>query len=183
MPKHILLGLEIVGIWLPLLFHAVYGLFIIGRGKSNYLSEKYKWSQNRMYMLQRWSGIVIFFFLIYHISTTTGAKYAQGAETIYYDAMQAKLTANGYFFFFVYLVGILASAYHLSYGIWNFCIRWGITISEKAQERVQKFSLAFFVLVTLLGWAALTGFLLHKPSGSGHSVLNSSEALRYSVPM
>lgn len=164
LPKHILLGLEVTAIWLPLLFHAVYGLFIIGRATPNSSAEKYGFTENRMYTFQRWSGILIFFFLVYHIISTTGVKYTQGVEHILYDAWQTKLTSNGYSIFVVYLIGILASSYHLSFGIWNFAIRWGITISESAQLRVQKFSMGMFIAVTLLGWAALTGFLIHKPT-------------------
>ncbi|MBX3118493.1 MAG: hypothetical protein KF784_05470 [Fimbriimonadaceae bacterium] len=166
-PKHILLTLEITAIWLPLLFHAVYGMFIAGRAKSNYFSEKYKWSQNRMYMLQRASGIVAFLFLLYHIITTTVAKYVSGAHVIKYAAFQEKLTSYGYVFLIVYMIGVLACSYHLCYGIWNFCIRWGITVNEKAQITVQKLSGAMFIALTLLGWAALFGFLIHKPTSSG----------------
>ena len=57
------------------------------------------------------------------------------------------------------------ASYHLAYGIWNFCVRWGITISDKAQIRIQKFSLGAFFALTLLGWSALAGFLIHKPEG------------------
>jgi len=39
------------------------------------------------------------------------------------------------------------------------CIRWGITVNPKAQESVQKFSGVFFVVVTILAWSALFGFL------------------------
>jgi len=71
------------------------------------------------------------------------------------------------------MLGVLAASYHLGYGIWNFCIRWGITISERAQLRIQKFSLAFFIVITLLGWAALAGFLMNKP-GESVETMNSS---------
>lgn len=170
LPKHFLLTLEVVAIWIPLLFHAIYGLFIVGRAKSNYFSEKYGWSQNRMYLLQRWSGIFIFFFLTFHVFTTTAAAKARGVDLIHYDAWHHNLSANGYILFVFYLLGILACSYHLAYGVWNFCIRWGITITDEAQAKVQKFSGAMFVAVTLLGWAALGGFLIHgntAPSSSG----------------
>ncbi|MCC7230115.1 MAG: hypothetical protein IT203_06950 [Fimbriimonadaceae bacterium] len=164
LPKHLLLVLEIVAIWIPLLFHAVYGLFIVNRGQSNYFEGKYKWSQNRMYTIQRWSGLFLFLFLAFHIATTTVAKYIGGSATIIeYAAWQEKLTSYGYALFFVYLLGVLAASYHLSYGVWNFCIRWGITISDKAQLRIQKFSFGMFIAVTLLGWSVLVGFLIHKP--------------------
>lgn len=164
MPKHLLLTLEIVVIWIPLLFHAVYGLFIVNRAKANYIGTQYGWSENRMFTLQRWTGIFLFVFLAYHIATTTGAKYmANDAEVIKYAAMQQKLTANGYLLFVFYMMGVLTASYHLAYGIWNFCIRWGITISENAQIKVQKFSFVAFIAITALGWGALAGFLMHKP--------------------
>lgn len=163
-PKFALLAFEALGIWLPLLFHAVYGLFIVGRGQQNFVGTKFKWSQNRMYSLQRWSGIFIFFFLIYHVLSTTGLKYLKNDATlIEYAAWQDKLTANGYILLVIYMLGVLASTYHLAYGIWNFCIRWGITISDAAQMRIQKFALGFFVVLTLIGWGALAGFLIHDP--------------------
>src|SRR5579885_2364110 len=78
MPFHFLFLLELVAIWLPLAFHAVYGLFIVSRGQPNYFSSKYGWSQNRMYSFQRYSGIFLFFFLIIHVLMTTGTKYWYG---------------------------------------------------------------------------------------------------------
>lgn len=159
-PWYVLLMMEIFLIWLPLLFHAVYGLFIANRGKSNYFSEKYGWSQNRMYTFQRWTGIILFLFLTYHVASTTVLKYMSGKlDPISFQAWHTKLTSYGYIFLIIYLVGVMCASYHLAYGIWNFCIRWGITISERAQMKVQKFSAGMFVVVTLLGWAALFGFL------------------------
>ena len=165
LPKPFLLALEAGMIWLPLLFHAVYGIFIISRAENNYLTTKYKWSQNRMFLLQRWSGLVVFVFLIYHVVSTTGYKYVTGnAEAIKYDAWSAKL--HNPIWLLVYLVGILAASYHLGYGLWNFCIRWGITVAEAAQIRIQKISAVVFVALTLLGWGALVGFFLHEPLGT-----------------
>lgn len=162
-PSHILLVLEIGLLGIPILFHAIYGLFIVNRGEQNYFTTKYKWSQNRMYSLQRWSGILLFFLLIAHVFTTTVNAKINGHQVIEYAAWHAKLTSNGYIVLIIYMIGVLAASYHLAYGIWNFCIRWGITISEKAQNGVQKFSAAFFVVVTLLGWGALFGFVKGAP--------------------
>ena len=170
-PNYVLLVLEAVAIWIPLLFHSIYGIFITGRAKENFIGEKYRWSQNRMYTLQRVSGVFIFLFLIYHVITTTVTKYVtHDIHRIEYAAWQQKLTSYGYAIFVFYLLGVLASSYHLGYGIWNFCIRWGITISDRAQRQVQKLSLGIFLLLTALGWAALVGFLIHKPAASTTSV-------------
>ncbi len=159
-PNYILLLREATAIWIPLLFHSIYGLFITGRAQPNFIGTKYGWSQNRMYTLQRYSGVFIFLFLIYHVLTTTVAKYyTHDISVIQYAAWHTKLTSNGYVILVVYLLGVLASCYHLAYGIWNFCIRWGITISDRAQRQVQHLSLGIFVVLTALGWAALFGFL------------------------
>lgn len=162
MPKHFLLGLEVVAIWLPLLFHAVYGLFITSRMNENYTDSAYKYRENRYYLMQRISGILVFLFLVYHVTETTINAKINGAEVILYDAWAAKL--QNPIILIVYILGVLGASYHLCYGIWNFCIRWGITISRTAQERMAKFSFGAFVVITLMAWAALAGFLIHKPS-------------------
>jgi len=163
MPPYILLAMEICLIWLPLLFHSIYGIFITGRAQPNFIGTKYGWSQNRMYYLQRVSGIFIFFFLTYHvISTTINKYYHHDASVVEFAAWHDKLTSYGYALLIVYLLGVLASSYHLSYGLWNFCIRWGITVSDKAQQQIQKVSLACFLGLTAIGWVALAGFL-QKP--------------------
>ena len=163
-PKHVLLATEILVIWIPLLFHAVYGLFITGRAKNNFIGTKYGWSQNRMYLLQRVTGVVLFVFLIVHVCTTTVAKYLTGnSEMLRYAEWHEKLRSYDGIWLVFYLIGILCATYHLSYGLWNFCIRWGITISDKAQLRVQKLSLACFIVLTVLGWGALLGFLRSWP--------------------
>ncbi len=164
-PKHLILTLEIFGIWLPILFHAVYGVFINSRGLKNVTLPAYaKYRENRYYSLQRWSGIFIFFFLCFHVATTTGAKMLAGnTESIEYAAMAAKFTAQGYWMFILYALGILASTYHFSFGLWSFCIRWGLTVSEKSQGRMFQISKGVFVALLLMGWAALGGFLIHDP--------------------
>jgi succinate dehydrogenase / fumarate reductase cytochrome b subunit len=175
MPKHLLLGLEIFAIWLPLLFHSIYGLFISARAKQNFIGTKYGWNENRMFFLQRWTGIYLFFALIIHVSMTTIRKYVTGdAEVIKYAAWQEKLSSAYGLWMVFYIMLVLTASYHLAYGIWNFCIRWGITVSDRAQVRIQKFSLGAFVLLTLLGWGALAGFFLHKPEAKGAEAVQAS---------
>lgn len=167
-PWYILLAMEILLIWVPLFFHAIYGLFITNRSENNYFGH-YKWSQNRMYMLQRYSGIFLFLFLTFHVATTSGRKYISHDENlIMYAEWQRMLSQWGHLLLFVYILGVTAASYHLAYGIWNFCIRWGIAVGEQTQARVQRFSFWMFVVVTLLGWAALAGFFIHTPAGSAN---------------
>jgi succinate dehydrogenase / fumarate reductase cytochrome b subunit len=167
MPKYFLLTMEICAIWVPLLFHAIYGMFIVARAKPNYFGSVYGWSRNLMYTIQRWTGVFLFLFLMIHVGSTTGVKYYQGsAKVIEFDAWHDKLSSPPYLWLILYIVGIAVASFHLGTGIWNFCVRWGITVSDKAQSAVQKFSMAFFVVVTLIGWAALGGFLIHHNPSS-----------------
>jgi succinate dehydrogenase / fumarate reductase cytochrome b subunit len=159
-PEHLLWAIEVLVVWIPLAFHMVYGMFIVSRAENNYLSTRYKWSQNRMFWMQRASGLFLVVFLIFHFSTTTlQAKLHGNTEMVSYAGMRAQFVGFGYMLFVFYLLGVLAASYHLCYGIWSFCIRWGITESEEAQARVQRFSFGLFLAVTVLGWAALFGFL------------------------
>lgn len=167
MPKHLLYLLKFGVIWPALIFHAVYGIFIVSRASENYTNSAMKYRENRYYWLQRASGIAAFFFLAYHMATTSVLGQIQGAEVILYDTWAARLSGLGGLVGLFYVVGILACAYHFAYGIWNFSIRWGLAISERAQQNVGKLSMGLFVAISALGIAALIGFF--KP------VLQSNE--------
>lgn len=164
-PRHILLTMEVGLIWLPLFFHAIYGLMIVQRGLPNLSNENYRFRENKFYTFQRVSGMIAFAFLIYHVISTSILKMARGStEHIQYFGMQKTFTDHGYLIFIVYLIGILCATYHFSYGIWGFCIRWGITVNPASQRRLWKFSQGAFVVLLILGWSALAGFLIHKPA-------------------
>lgn len=188
-PPQVFLILKYGLIWIPLIFHAVYGIFIYSRGQGNYSKEAYKYRENRYYTLQRWSGIVAFLFLCYHMPMTSIRASVNGPEgTIYYDQWASMLSQGGYAVFAIYVIGVVASAYHFSYGIWNFCIRWGITISDQAQQRMGRFATGAFVLISLIGIMALVGFfnpVLQKDHGEPKMARitgQSSEALAVANP-
>lgn len=160
MPAHLILFLKFGVIWPCLLFHAVYGMFIIARGKQNYTEKAYRFRENRYYAFQRWSGIFAFVFLAYHMVSTSLNAQVNGSEVIMYGTWAERLAApNGtYLMLAFYILGVVASAYHFSYGLWNFGIRWGITISERAQNTMAKVAQGAFVVISVIGIAALLGF-------------------------
>jgi succinate dehydrogenase / fumarate reductase cytochrome b subunit len=170
LPKYVLLVMEVCFIWLPLAFHAVYGMFIVGRAEPNLVGTRYSWAQNRMYTFQRWSGIFLFFALILHFCTTTMVKYLHDdSEPVKFAAWHTKLASPPYLWLVFYVLLVFFASYHLGNGIWSFCIRWGITLSDRAQAAVQKVSLLAFVGLTLIGWAALAGFLIPHGGTSSDS--------------
>lgn len=168
MPKHLLYMLKFGVIWPALIFHAVYGIFIVSRANENYTNSAMKYRENRYYWLQRVSGIVAFFFLAYHMATTSVLGQIQGADVIMYDTWASRLSAFGGLVGLFYVIGILASAYHFAYGIWNFSIRWGLAISERAQQNIGKLSMGLFIVVSALGMLALVGFFKPVLQSEGH---------------
>ena len=60
-----LLFVEIFGIFLPLLFHSVYGIFISAEARPNVVN--YGYGRNWFYIFQRVTGIFLFFFILFHI--------------------------------------------------------------------------------------------------------------------
>ncbi len=59
--------LELFGIWLPILFHALYGFYIWYRGETNV--GEYPWTGNWMYTAQRWTGGIAFAYILWHTWT------------------------------------------------------------------------------------------------------------------
>ena len=186
MPQHILFGLKGV-IWGCLIFHAVYGLFIISRNGDNYSQTALKYRENAYYRWQRWSGIFAFFFLAYHMATTSVVGQIHGHEAIQYSTWADRLAAPAgtYLMLVFYILGVVASAYHFAYGMWNFAIRWGITINERAQMAMAKFSKGLFVVVSAIGILALVGFfkpVLAKEHASAINPSSNSNSVE-SVPI
>jgi len=56
---------EIGLIFIPLIYHAVYGLFITWEARPNNL--KYPYPRNWFYTIQRVTGVILFFFITFHV--------------------------------------------------------------------------------------------------------------------
>ena len=158
--------LELFGIWLPILFHALYGVYIWYRGESNV--GEYPWTGNWMYTAQRWTGGIAFAYILWHTWTMrfTGVDLHQypGAS---FGKVQTEVFQTPLFLF--YVVGLIAASWHFSYGIWLFCAKWGIVSGEKARKRFLVVCLAFFLVLTGAGLASLTSFRSHpqQPTDPG----------------
>ncbi|MGM0874830.1 MAG: succinate dehydrogenase, partial [Bacillota bacterium] len=60
--------LETVVIFLPLLYHAIYGVYIAFTAKNNV--SNYGYLRNWLFMLQRVTGIITFIFVAWHVWET-----------------------------------------------------------------------------------------------------------------
>jgi succinate dehydrogenase / fumarate reductase cytochrome b subunit len=150
--------LEIAIIYVPILYHSIYGFYISAYGVPNVGS--YGYARNWMYTLQRITGVIAFFYIGFHIWNTSIQKYIaawQGdpnpEKVIQYAAISSQM-ANPWMFA-AYLIGIVATVFHFSNGIWNFCIRWGLTISDKSQRATAVVCAGIFIILAGIGvWTA-----------------------------
>ncbi len=59
------------------------------------------------------------------------------------------------------MIGLIAGSWHLAYGIWLFCAKWGITVGEKARKKLLIVCMLFFFVMTGVGWMSLRSFFMH----------------------
>ncbi len=156
-----LLFVEIFGIFLPLVFHSVYGIFISAEAKPNAMN--YGYGRNWFYIFQRVTGIFLFFFLLFHLlnlrfgmipglNTTPVA----GNANLAYDIVAAEFQIP--WVFILYVLGIAATSWHLAYGIFLFAVDWGIIIGEKAQKYALYGCLGLAVFLSAVGINAMVAF-------------------------
>ena len=128
----VLPAVEWIFIFLPLLFHAFVGWLIISGAVPN--TSSYPYGSNIRYVLQRATGIMAFFFILYHVLEMHHLGFGR------FDPEHAASSAavaidRAVWVQVVYAVGILACVYHLANGLWTWGITWGIWTSPAAQRR------------------------------------------------
>lgn len=147
------LFLEWFVIYIPLLFHGFYGVYIAFTANNNV--QRYGTFRNWMFMLQRITGVFLVVFIAWHIYQTRIQK-ALGAD-VDYD-MMADILANPFMLAF-YMAGVIAATFHLANGVWSFLVSWGITQSPRSQTIVTYISMAIFLVLSVIGVQALLAFL------------------------
>ena len=174
--------LELFGIWLPILFHALYGFYIWYRGETNV--GEYPWTGNWMYTLQRWTGGIAFVYIVWHTWTMRFSGIDLHAyPNASFAKVQAELLNPALLAF--YIVGLIAACWHLAYGIWLFAAKWGITSGEKARRRSLAVCMGVFVLMSMVGLVSLYTFRVRfpqSPAEPGTSAMQSSRAAKPETP-
>jgi succinate dehydrogenase / fumarate reductase cytochrome b subunit len=180
-----LLFIEIFGIFLPLLFHSIYGVIIATESKSNAVG--YSYARNWFYFFQRATGIFLFAFILFHIlnlrfglipglNTTPVAGNADLAFNI------VSREFNIAWVMVLYMLGIAATAWHLAYGFFLFAVDWGIVIGENAQKYALYACIALSVGLFGLGANAAVSFV--RPCGLFPQGLceHKSESMKITKP-
>src|SRR5215210_7759659 len=157
-----ILFVEIGGIFLPLIYHAVYGLFITFEARPNNLH--YPYPRNWFYSIQRLTGIILFFFITFHVlnfrfglipglNTMSVAEHTSQA----FDIVAREF--GNLAILLVYTVGITATVWHFANGLWLFAVDWGIVIGERAQRLLGYACIGFGVFLLAVGLNAMMAFV------------------------
>lgn len=160
-------------IFLPILFHGIFGVWIIKSGQSN-LSH-YRYNSNFRYAAQRWTGVIAFIFILFHVLHLHGwfhfeawlhaiQPWGFGAFKPFNASSTLALAMKGVVWPLFYTVGVLSCVYHLANGIWTFGITWGIWVSPAAQKRASLVCAGFGVVLGIIGMSALAGAKMIDPA-------------------
>lgn len=148
-----LIFLEIFVIYLPLLYHAIYGIYIAFTAKNNV--GRFSHFRNWMFVLQRITGVITFIFVVWHVWQTRIAA-AFGAE-VNFD-MMANIVDNPLVLAF-YILGIVSAVFHFANGLWSFLVSWGITMSPRSQQISTYVTMGIFVVISIIGVRAILAFV------------------------
>jgi len=148
--------LELVGIWIPLAYHSLYGFYIWYRGEANV--GDYPWMRNWMYSAQRWTGGIAFFYMGYHVwhLRFAGERILNNPAAAF---AKVQLEFQNPWIVAFYVLGILAASWHFAYGLYLFCAKWGIISGERAQRRFGYVCLAIALAFAITGGATMYAFL------------------------
>ncbi|WP_223067662.1 succinate dehydrogenase cytochrome b558 subunit [Paenibacillus caui] len=166
----LVLILEIFGIWLPLLYHGVYGTYIALQAKPN--NGRFRHERNLRYLLQRVTGVIALFFIGWHIWETR-VQVALGNVTheelggLIHDIVSQPV------FFMIYLISVLAVSFHFTNGLWSFMVSWGITIGPRAQRVSSYICMGLFVIVAVMFTWSLFVFRGMEFEASGTAMLHT----------
>ncbi|AZN41743.1 succinate dehydrogenase [Paenibacillus albus] len=147
--------LEICGIYLPILFHGIYGLYMAYRSNAN--GGQYSYGRNWAFILQRVTGVLTFIFVFWHFFNTRLQVYLGNITHEELGSTMHQITAHP-LYFILYIIGVLSAVFHFSNGIWAFLISWGVTVSSRSQKVSAYICMGVFVLVSALFILSLVAF-------------------------
>ena len=147
---------EILLIALPLFFHALYGLFLTAAHPTG--DPGLSAGRRRLAVFQRATGILAFFFILFHLWTTRLVQVRDHESLDLFHLMQALLASP--WIRSTYVVGLLAATAHFSAGLWSFADGWGLARTRRARIAAAAVAGAVFASLSGLGFVSLWSFRL-----------------------
>jgi succinate dehydrogenase / fumarate reductase cytochrome b subunit len=159
--------LEWAFIFLPLLYHGIYGVYIWIRGRSNVVY--YPWAGNWMYVAQRYTGLIAFAYIAYHVATQRfmGVSLPENPGAAF---AKVQMELQNPWILAVYVIAMIAVCWHFAYGVWLFAAKWGLTPGEKARRRFGWVCLAGGVALCAMGLMSIWAFVGPKYQNAPENV-------------
>jgi succinate dehydrogenase / fumarate reductase cytochrome b subunit len=153
--------LEWTFIFIPLLYHALYGVYIAVRGRNNV--NVYPWAGNWGYFTQRVTGFIALFYIGYHVWTQRFAGvHLPDHPGAAFAKVQHEL-ANPWILAF-YVIAMIATCWHFAYGVWLFAAKWGITPGNSARKKFGWVCAAGGAALCLMGLIAIYAVVWKYPN-------------------
>jgi succinate dehydrogenase / fumarate reductase cytochrome b subunit len=148
--------MEWVFIFLPLLYHGLYGVYIWLCGRSNIVD--YPWGGNWLYTAQRYTGLLAILYIGQHVlrQRFLGVSLREHPGTAFAKVQQE--LANPWMLA-IYIVAMIAICCHFSYGTWLFKAKWGITPGAHARRRYGLVCVALAIVLAVMGLASIWAFV------------------------
>lgn len=147
-----LIVVEILVIFIPLLIHGFYGIYLVFTGRNNPL--KYGYTRNWLFFFQRITGLLIFAFLVWHLVTI---KFAGLSAAGMYGVLGSSLDNPLGLVFFA--ASMIAVSFHVANGLFGFGINWGILPGMRAQKVFTVISMILFVVLAIFWLTVMTAFM------------------------
>ena len=156
-PKPVFLMQEVCGIAVPLLFHAIYGIYIALQANNN--PGRFGYIRNWQFTLQRWTAWFLVVFLVWHVGYLRLFTKGVTGTPISYELLQSYFTGHP-LYAELYIIGMFAAIFHFSNGITTFCMTWGIAKGPRIQCVVDKLSMLLCLLLSLVTLAFMGSYLM-----------------------
>jgi succinate dehydrogenase / fumarate reductase cytochrome b subunit len=153
--------LEWAFIFIPLAFHALYGVYIAIRGRSNV--NVYPWAGNFGYLMQRVTGLIALVYIIQHVARQRFMGVSL-PENPAYAFHKVQMELHNPWMLAFYVLGMVATCWHFAYGIWLFAAKWGITPGNKARRKFGYVCAAFGTALCLMGLISIYSIVWKYPN-------------------
>lgn len=134
---------EIGIIAIPLIFHVIYGFYIVYL--SGYHGFRYQYLSNLMYILQRVTAVITTIFVIDHV---VFVRILPGSTVGVMEAMIHVLQTP--FGMILEIIGVCSAVFHFCNGLFTFLITWGVLQGERLQKLVWVLTMMLCAVLCLL---------------------------------
>ena len=161
--------LEWAFIFIPLAFHAGYGVFITFRGRSNV--NVYPWAGNWMYITQRVTGLIALAYIIQHVWRQRFSGVSLPEHPGHGVCIRCSIELANPWMLAIYVIAMIATTWHFAYGIWLFAAKWGITPGDRARKRFGYVCAAIGTGLCVLGLWGMWAFVSPKYQNAPEDVM------------